>query len=115
MLGSPSWAAGRAASSSPWRSPPRFAGRLRLVLVTATPEPLAVAPAAARRAVRQALVDAGVELICGVTATALEAGRLFLSDGSYVEVATALWATGVEGPPFLAASGIACDETAASA
>ena len=89
----------------------RFAGQLRLVLVTATPEPLAAAPAVARRAVRQALVDAGVELVCGVTATALEAGRLLLSDGSYVEVATALWATGVEGPPFLAASGIACDRS----
>jgi selenide,water dikinase len=87
----------------------RFAGHLRLVLVSSTPEPLAVAPATARRAVRQALVDAGVELVSGVTATGLEAGHLLLSDGSYVEVATALWATGVEGPAFLAASGIACD------
>jgi selenide,water dikinase len=89
----------------------RFAGQLRLVLVSATPEPVAAAPAVARRAVRQALVDAGVELICGVTATVLEPGRLLLSDGSYIEVATALWATGVEGPAFLAASGIACDRT----
>jgi selenide,water dikinase len=87
----------------------RFAGRFRLVLVSATPEPLAVAPATVRRAVRHALVDAGVELICGVTATALDGGRLLLSDGSFVDVATALWATGVEGPAFLAASGIACD------
>jgi selenide,water dikinase len=89
----------------------RFAGQLRLVLVSATPEPIATAPAAARRAARQALVDAGVELVCGVTATALDAGRLLLSDGSYIEVATALWATGVEGPAILAASGIACDRT----
>lgn len=87
----------------------RFAGHLRLVLVSATPEPLAVAPAVARRAVRQALVEAGVELVSGVTATGLEAGQLLLSDGSYIEVVTALWATGVEGPQFLAASGIACD------
>jgi selenide,water dikinase len=87
----------------------RFAGQLRLVLVSATAEPLATAPAAARRAVRQALVDADVELVSGVTATSLEAGRLILSDGSAIEVATALWATGVEGPPFLAASGLACD------
>jgi selenide,water dikinase len=87
----------------------RFAGQLRLVLVSATAEPLATAPAAARRAVRQALVDADVELVSGVTAIALESGRLLLSDGSAVEVATALWATGVEGPPLLAASGIACD------
>jgi selenide,water dikinase len=89
----------------------RFAGRLRLVLVSATAEPLAAAPATARRAVRQALVNAGVELVSGVTATALIGGRLLLSDGSFVEVATALWATGVEEPAFLAASGIACDQS----
>jgi selenide, water dikinase len=89
----------------------RFAGQLRLILVSATPEPIATAPGAARRAVRQALVDAGVELVCGVTATNLEAGRLLLSDGSYIEVAAALWATGVEGPSFLAASGVACDRS----
>jgi selenide,water dikinase len=87
----------------------RFAGRFRLILVCATPEPIAEAPAAARRAVRQALVDAGVELVCGVTAMGLEAGRLVLSDGSNLDVATALWATGVQGPAFLAASGVACD------
>jgi selenide,water dikinase len=89
----------------------RFAGQLRLILISATPEPLAQAPASARRAVRQALVDAGVELVCGVTAIALQGDRLSLSDGSFVQVATALWATSVEGPPFLAASGIACDQT----
>jgi selenide,water dikinase len=89
----------------------RFAGHFRLVLISATPEPLALAPAVARRAIRQALVDADVELVCGVTATALDGGRLLLSDGSFIEVATALWATDVRGPAFLAASGIACDGT----
>jgi selenide,water dikinase len=89
----------------------RFAGQLRLVLISATPEPIATAPAAARRAIRQALVDAGVELVCGVTATGLDDAHLFLSDGSNIEVATALWATGIEGPAFLAASGIDCDRT----
>jgi selenide,water dikinase len=89
----------------------RFAGQLRLVLVSATPDPIATAPAAARRAARQALVDAGIELVCGVTATALAGDRLMLSDGSYVEVAAALWATGVEGPRFLAESGVACDRS----
>ena len=87
----------------------RFADRLRLMLVSATAEPLSVAPAVARRAVRQALVDAGVELVSGVSAIELRDGRLLLSDGSYVEVATALWATGAQGPAFLAASGVACD------
>ena len=89
----------------------RFAGQLRLVLVSATPELLATAPSSVRRAVRQALVDAGVELVSGVTAIALEPNRLLLSDDTFIEVATALWATGVEGPAFLAASGVACDRT----
>src|SRR5208283_2758157 len=87
----------------------RFGGLFRLILICATAEPMPEAPAAARRAVRQALVDARVELVCGVTATALDAGRLMLSDDSYLDVATALWAAGVEGPAFLAASGVACD------
>ncbi|HVY16779.1 MAG TPA: selenide, water dikinase SelD [Rhodopila sp.] len=89
----------------------RFAGHLRLTLVSATPDPVPTAPAAARRSVRQALVEAGVELVFGVTASALRDGRLLLSDGSYIEADTALWTTGVVGPPILAASGVACDET----
>lgn len=89
----------------------RFAGQLRLVLVSDTPDPIATAPAAARRAARQALVEAGIELVCGVSATGLAGERLQLSDGSYIEVASALWATGVEGPAFLAASGVACDRS----
>jgi selenide, water dikinase len=89
----------------------RFAGKVRLALISATPDPIATAPAAARRAVRQALVDAGIELICGVTATAVEGDHLLLSDGSHIEVETALWATGVEGPAFLAASGVDCDRS----
>jgi selenide, water dikinase len=86
-----------------------FAGRFGLVLVCASPEPIATAPALARRAARQSLVDAGVEVVCGVAATDWQAGRLALSDGSFLDVATAVWATGVEGPEFLAASGLACD------
>ncbi|WP_428492561.1 selenide, water dikinase SelD [Rhodopila sp.] len=89
----------------------RFAGHFRLLLVSATPEPLTVAPVTARRVVRQALVEAGVELVSGVTASGLDAGHLLLSDGSFVEVATALWATGVEGPAWLAESGLACDRS----
>ncbi|HEY8289643.1 MAG TPA: FAD-dependent oxidoreductase, partial [Acetobacteraceae bacterium] len=88
----------------------RFAGRLRLTLVSATPDPVASAPAAVRRFVRQALVDAQVELVCGVTASALRDGSLSLSDGSFIDADAALWATGVVGPPLLAASGVACDE-----
>ena len=88
----------------------RLQGRLRIVLVSESAEPVGAAPAHARRVVRAALVDTGVELISGVRATGLADGRLTLSDGSAVEVAEALWATGVVGPEFLAASGLACDD-----
>ena len=87
----------------------RYRDRARIVLVCDAAEPLADAPSFARSVARTALVDAGVELACGVRAGALANGRLALSDGSFLEVATALWATGVVGPAFLAASGLACD------
>ncbi len=87
----------------------RFAGRFRLLLISATDDPIASAPELARRAVRRALVEAGVELVCGMTAAGLQDGRLALSDGSFIDVAAALWATGVAGPGLLAASGLACD------
>jgi selenide,water dikinase len=87
----------------------RYGARARIVLVCDTSEPLAAAPSYARTVARAALVDAGIELVCGVRAGAWEDGRLALSDGSFLEVAAALWATGVVGPGFLAASGLACD------
>lgn len=88
----------------------RLGSNARIVLIGAGPEPIAEAPAAARRRVRAALADAGVELISGVQAGRLSDGKLALSDGSFIDVETVLWATGVAGPPFLAASGLACDE-----
>lgn len=87
----------------------RYRERARIVLVCDTAEPLATAPTHARSVARTALVDAGVELTCGVRAGTWADGRLALSDGSFLEVATALWATGVVGPALLAASGLACD------
>ena len=62
----------------------RFRGRLRLVLVSESAEPLAAAPHLARRVARTALVDAGVELASAVRAGALTDGRLALSDGSFL-------------------------------
>ncbi len=87
----------------------RYGDRARIVLVCDTTEPLAAAPSYARSVARTALVNAGIELACGVRAGAWSDGRLALSDGSFLEVAAALWATGVVGPAFLAASGLACD------
>jgi selenide, water dikinase len=89
----------------------RFRGDLRLVLVCDAPEPVADAPPHARRQVRAALVNAGIELVCGVQAGALTDGRLPLSDGSFLEADAVVWASGVIGPALLAASGLACDGT----
>ncbi len=88
----------------------RFGGRVRVALIAAEAEPLTEAPQRARAVARDALAEAGVEVACGKRAEALVDGRLVLSDGSAVEVAAALWATGVIGPRFLAESGLACDE-----
>ena len=87
----------------------RFAGRFRFVLVSQTAEPLASAPMRARRVARAALVEAGVELVSGVSAGAQADGRLPLSDGSSLDVEATLWSTGVRGPDFLAESGLTCD------
>ena len=88
----------------------RMRGQTRVTLVSSTPEPLTSAPPRARRLARAALVDGGVELVSGVTAGALRNGVLPLSDGTALDAAAALWVTGVIGPAFLAASGLACDE-----
>ena len=87
----------------------RYGTRARIVLVCDTPQPLGTAPSYARSVARAALVNAGVELACGVTAGTWADGRLALSDGSFLEVATVLWATGVVGPAILGAAGLACD------
>ncbi len=92
----------------------RFAGSPKgdapgVVLVSSSAVPLPGAPAAARRAARAALLDAGVALVSGVTAGAFADGHLPLSDGSALEVTAALWATGVVAAPFLAESGLDCD------
>jgi selenide,water dikinase len=89
----------------------RFRGRLRLVLVTEAPEPLAAAPPSARRVVRAALVEAGVELASAVRAGALTDGRLALSDGSFLPADVVLWTGKRRAPAFLAESGLACDAT----
>ena len=88
----------------------RFKGVLKIVLVAATSGPLEGAPARVRHVARAALVDAGVALVSGVAAGAFASGILPLSDGTSLDVAAALWATGVVGPAFLAASGLDCDE-----
>jgi selenide,water dikinase len=87
----------------------RFHGRYRIALVSGTPEPLIEAPESARRVAVTALVDAKVEIVRGALAGAFQNGRVALSDGSFLDAAACLRATGVEAPGFLALSGLACD------
>ena len=87
----------------------RLRGRARIALIAQDAAPLAGAPARARRSVRQALAQAGVAFHGGAAATGFADGRVMLADGGSVAAAAALWATGVQAPGFLAASGLACD------
>src|SRR5271166_5588085 len=87
----------------------RFPPPRRVALVGDGPEPLADAPALARRAARRALVDAGVELVSGVAAETFRAGLLELSDGSTLQAGALVWATATRGPALLRDSGLACD------
>jgi selenide,water dikinase len=88
----------------------RVAGRVRITLVCDTEDPLAEAPPRARAIARAALAEARVELVCGVRAGARAAGKLALSDGSFLAAEAVLWATNVVGPKLLAESGLICDE-----
>jgi selenide, water dikinase len=87
----------------------RYRSRYRIALVSGTPEPLVEAPESARRIAVAAMVDASVEIVRGAMAGTFQDGRLALSDGSFLEAATCLRATGVEAPGFLANAGLACD------
>ncbi len=87
----------------------RLCGRVAMVLVNGETVPLAAAPAVVQRAALAGLAAAGVEVRSGVRAGDFADGVLALSDGSGLAVDEVLWATGVRGPGFLAASGLACD------
>lgn len=87
----------------------RFAGRFRLLLVSQTESILPAAPDRARAVVERALQSAGIEVSRRVKAGATQCGRMQVADGPSLDAAAALWATGVEGPGFLADSGLACD------
>ncbi len=87
----------------------RYRSRYRVALVSGTPEPLIEAPESARRVAVTALVDASVEIVRGAMGGVFQNGRIALSDGSFLDAAACLRATGVEAPAFLAHSGLACD------
>jgi selenide, water dikinase len=87
----------------------RYRGQLHLTLIIGGAEPLADAPGYARKVARNTLMEAGVSLVSGVTATHHLDGRLFLSDGSFLEVSASIWATDATGPSMLAEAGLNCD------
>ncbi len=91
----------------------RLAGDVTIALIAAATLPLPGAPPKARALAREALVDAGVELLSNVRAGPFHDGRLMLSDGSYLDAVAVLWATGVIASPALAAAGLACDAAGA--
>ena len=91
----------------------RLSGQVRIALICADAMPVMDAPARARAALRDALVDAGVELISGVQAGAFQDGQLALSDGSSLDSVAALWTVSAGTAPFLAASGLGCDAAGA--
>ena len=86
----------------------RLAGRARVALVGRA-APMAGAPLRVRREVRAALAAAGVETVAGAAACTHDGARLSLADGSTIQAAHVLWATGAVAPAFLAESGLACD------
>ncbi len=88
----------------------RWAGRAQVILVSADATPLATAPATVGRAVAAGLRDAGVEVVNLARAESFADGVLRLSGGGGIAADEVLWATGVVAAPFLAASGLACDE-----
>ena len=88
----------------------RLHGRAHIMLVNADREPLANAPAIVRRAVARGLAAAGVTVHNNARATGFADNVLLLSDGTAHAAMDVLWATGVVGPAFPAAAGIACDE-----
>ena len=91
----------------------RLAGQIRIALICADPAPVPDAPDRARAIIRDALVDARVEILSGVRALAYDNTRLALSDGSRLDAVAVLWANGVAAAPFLAEAGLGCDPTGA--
>jgi len=86
----------------------RLRGRARLTLVSRDSPPLATAPRIVQRAVTKTLAAYDIELIPGI-AQSFTDGLLRLADGQSLPVTETLWATGVVGPAFLAASGLGVD------
>lgn len=87
----------------------RLTPRARIHLVAASRDVLPKAPLQARRIARRALAMASVYLTLGSFVENFTDGTLHLADGRAIAADAALFATGVVGPPFLAAAGLLCD------
>jgi selenide, water dikinase len=87
----------------------RLGGRAAITLISATVEILPEAPPRARQIAHAALKAAGVMLVLRRLAEDFRDGKIRLAGGAAISADIAFWATGIAGPPFLAASGLACD------
>ncbi|HEY7775453.1 MAG TPA: FAD-dependent oxidoreductase, partial [Kineobactrum sp.] len=80
-----------------------------LALFCAGPDILQGYNRCSRRAVRQALAAAGVELHCHSRVQRVQAGRLEFEDGRNAPFDTLFWCTGAAAAPWVADSGLATD------
>ncbi|GAB5412468.1 MAG: hypothetical protein Cons2KO_00710 [Congregibacter sp.] len=66
--------------------------------------------ASTRRAVERQMTACGVELKCGYRVASVEASKLISADGSRESFDTLIWCTGAAAAPWIAQSGLPCDE-----
>lgn len=63
-----------------------------------------------RRAVEKQLAKRGVELKCGYRVQSVEESRLHFTHGDSAGFSTLIWCTGAAASPWIASSGLPCDE-----
>lgn len=86
------------------------AGAPRFALVTDRPHVLAEHPPAVRARIGRILVERGVVLHFDSAVTAVAPGAVVATHGRRIAADRIVWAVGASAPPWLAASGLACDE-----
>lgn len=85
-------------------------GRPRLHLFEANPTILPAQSTQARRLVRAALIERGIEIHAGATVTRVTQAGMTLGSGESFELDAVVWTTGAVAPHWLADSGLALDD-----
>lgn len=85
------------------------AGAPRFALITDRPHLLPEHPPAVRARFGRILVERGVVLHLDSPATAVEPGAVVVAHGRRIAADRIVWAVAASAPPWLAASGLACD------